>query len=120
MRIAVSSDGTHLDAKVDPRFGRAARFLIYDTDNESIEIIDNNLNLQASQGAGIQTAETIARKNVDIVISGNIGPKALRALQAAGIKVGLWSDGSVAEAVEMARNDRIKLCDKASVEGHWM
>ena len=120
MRIAVTSQGTDLSSKVDPRFGRASYFLVFDTTDESLEVVENSQNVNAAQGAGIQAAENIARKNVDVVVAGNFGPKAFRALEAAGIKAALWTDGTVSEAIELARNDKLKICDKANVEGHWM
>ncbi len=120
MRIAVTSVGTDLSSKVDPRFGRASRFLIFDTDSDTVEILDNTQNVNAAQGAGIQAAENIACKNVDVVVSGNFGPNAFRALNAAGIKAATWSEGTVSEAIELVRNNKLKLSDKANVEGHWM
>ena len=120
MRIAVTSQGKDLASKVDPRFGRASYFLVFDTTDESLEVVENSQNVNAAQGAGIQAAENVAKKNVDIVISGNFGPKAFRALDAAEIKLALWSEGTVSEAIELARNDKLKICDKANVEGHWM
>ena len=120
MRIAVTSQGTDLTSKADPRFGRASYFLVFDTNDESLEVVENSQNVNAAQGAGIQAAENIARKNVDVVVAGNFGPKAFRALATAGIKAALWTDGTVAEAIELARNDKLKICDKANVEGHWM
>ncbi|MBU8933426.1 MAG: NifB/NifX family molybdenum-iron cluster-binding protein [candidate division Zixibacteria bacterium] len=120
MRIAVTSQGTDLASKVDPRFGRALYFLVFDTTDESVEVVENSQNVNAAQGAGIQAAENIAKKNVDIVVAGNFGPKAFRALEVAKIKVALWADGTVAEAIEQVRNDKLKICDKANVEGHWM
>ena len=119
MRIAVTSQGTDLTSKVDPRFGRASYFLVFDTTDESLEVIENSQNVNASQGAGIQAAENIARKNVDVVVGANFGPKAFRALEAAGIKAALWTDGTVSEAIELARNDKLKICDKANVKEHW-
>ncbi len=120
MRIAVSSQGTELTSKVDPRFGRAQCFLVFDTSDGSLEVVENEQNVSAAQGAGIQAAENVVKKNVDIVVAGNFGPKAFRALGAAGVKVALWAEGTVSEAIELARNDKLKMCDKANVEGHWM
>lgn len=120
MRIAVTSQGTDLASKVDPRFGRASYFLFFDTTDDSLEVVENSQNVHAAQGAGIQAAETVASKNVDLVIAGNFGPKAFQALNAAGAKVALWADGTVSEAIELARNDKLEICDKANVEGHWM
>ena len=120
MRIAVSSQGTDLISKVDPRFGRAHCFLIFDTSDESLEVVNNDQNVNAMHGAGIQAAEKVASKNVDIVVSGDFGPKAFQALQAAGVKTALWSDGTVSQAIELARNNQLEICDKASTESHWM
>jgi predicted Fe-Mo cluster-binding NifX family protein len=120
MKIAVSSQGRDLNSNVDPRFGRASCFIVFDTNDNSHEIVENDQNLNAAQGAGIQAAEIVSRKRVDIVVSGNFGPKAFRALEAAGIKAALCSAGTVAEAIEMAQNNKLEFCDKANVEGHWV
>ena len=120
MRIAVASQGMDSASKVDPRFGRAQYFLIYDTDKEESEVVTNTQNVNAAQGAGIQSAETVTGMNVDLVVAGNFGPKAFRALKAAGTKVALWADGTVSEAIELARNDKLELCENANVDGHWM
>jgi len=120
MRIAVSSQGADLDSKVDPRFGRAKYFVVYDTSDESVEVVENEQNLNAVQGAGVQSAQNVAKKNVDIVISGNLGPKAFHALSAAGIKTALWSEGTVAEAIELAKNEKLDLCEGANVDQHWV
>ncbi len=120
MRIAVSSQGADLTSKVDPRFGRAPYFLVFDTGDDSFDVVNNEQNVNAAQGAGIQAAENVAREKVDMIVSGNFGPKAFRALNAAGIKIALWANGTVSEAIELARNDKLDICDKANVEGHWM
>jgi len=120
MRIAVASKGVEETSPVDPRFGRALCFLILDTSDESLVVVDNSQNINAAQGAGIQAAENVTRENVDLVVAGNFGPKAFQALAAAGVKVALWADGTVTEALELARNDKLEICSKANVEGHWM
>ena len=40
-KIAVSSEGPDMDARVDPRFGRAAGFIIIDPDTMAFEYVDN-------------------------------------------------------------------------------
>ncbi|MCK4655424.1 MAG: NifB/NifX family molybdenum-iron cluster-binding protein [candidate division Zixibacteria bacterium] len=120
MRIAVASQGMEKTSNVDPRFGRASHFLIFDTNDESFEVLSNNQNVNTAQGAGIQAAEFVAAQNVDIVVAGNFGPKAFGALGAAGISVALWADGTVADAIKLARENKLKISDKANVEGHWM
>ena len=39
MKIAVSSEGPGLDSMVDPRFGRAAGFVLVDTDSMAAEYL---------------------------------------------------------------------------------
>ena len=120
MKIAISSQGKDMTSQVDQRFGRARYFIIYDTESGKAEAIDNEQNLNAAQGAGIQAAQNVARHNVAVVISGNLGPKAFGTLSAAGIKAALWADGTVAEAVSLYESGAIKATDGANVQGHWM
>ena len=119
MIIAISSQGKELTSMVDPRFGRAQYFIVYDTSDDSFEVVANDQNVQAMQGAGVQAAENVAGRKVNMVISGNLGPRAFMALNAAGIKTATWSEGTVAEAIELAKADKLKLSDGANVEGHW-
>lgn len=119
MRIAVTSKGKDLTSKVDPRFARAPYLLVFDTSDENLEVIDNSQNVNAAHGAGIKAAENVVNKKVDIVVAGNFGPKAIQALKAADIKTVEWTEGTVSEAIELARNNKFKTSDKPSVEGHW-
>jgi predicted Fe-Mo cluster-binding NifX family protein len=86
MKIVVSAKGGTADSEVDPRFGRAASFLVYDTDERSWQPVDNVQALSAAHGAGIQSAETVCRLGASAVISGHVGPKAFAVLAAGGVK----------------------------------
>lgn len=77
MKIALTTSGRDLNAPLDSRFGRAPLFLIYDLDANTFDVVDNQQNLNAAQGAGIQSAQNIARLNVKALITGHCGPKAL-------------------------------------------
>jgi len=87
MTIAFSTSGTTLDDLLESRFGRTPRFLILHQDTGEVEIVDNSSNQEASQGAGIQAAQSLVSKGVQVVITGHVGPKALQVLQAAGIQI---------------------------------
>ena len=86
-KIAISSGGTPLDDPVDPRFGRAAGFIIVDTKNMTSNYIDSGAGQARAQGTGIQAAETMARSGAMDVLTGYVSPKAFQILAAAGIKV---------------------------------
>ncbi|MBW1848043.1 MAG: NifB/NifX family molybdenum-iron cluster-binding protein [Deltaproteobacteria bacterium] len=119
MKIAVTSTGKELASEMDPRFGRAAYFLIVDPETMEFETVENSQNINLPQGAGIQAGQTIADKKVDTLVTGNCGPKAFRILQAANIKVITGISGRVIDAVEKFKNGELKQTDQANVEGHW-
>jgi len=100
MRIAISSTGESLDSQMDPRFGRASLFLVYDTDTKEEKVVSNNDSVNMAHGAGIHAAENVARQEVQYVLTGQCGPKAFRTLQAAGIKIITGMSGTVRDVVE--------------------
>lgn len=99
MKIAISAQGPDLDAPLDPRFGRASSFLIVDTDSEQFEVIDNTANVDAAGGAGTRAAERIAQCGARWVLAGDVGPKALAALHAAGIQAATGVAGTCRQAL---------------------
>ncbi|PKQ29452.1 MAG: dinitrogenase iron-molybdenum cofactor biosynthesis protein [Actinobacteria bacterium HGW-Actinobacteria-10] len=86
MKVGVSALGPTIDDRVDERFGRAAYLLVVDESSLEVETLDNAVNRNALQGAGIGAAEAVATRGVQAVITGHLGPKAYKALQAAGIE----------------------------------
>ena len=120
VKIAFTTSGDDLDAALDTRFGRAPKFLVYDLDGESFEMVGNRLNLNAAQGAGIQSAETTARMGAHAVVTGHCGPEAFRVLLAAGIMIYHTDTPTVAAALEEYRAGRLTEADAADVEGHWV
>ena len=119
MKIAFSTSGKDLNGDLDTRFGRAPGFLIFDSDTNTFELIDNQQNLNAAQGAGIQSAGTVVRSGAKSVVTGHCGPKAFRVLSSAGIKVYTCEAPTVASALEQFRSGQLEEAKSADVEGHW-
>lgn len=119
MKVAFTTSGAALNAPLDSRFGRASKFLVYDLDANTFTVIDNAQNLNAAQGAGIQSAETVSRLGVEAVVTGHCGPKAFRVLSAAGIRILNTDTPTVAEALEQYRAGKLTEAKSADVEGHW-
>ena len=99
MRIAVSSTGPGLDAEIDPRFGRCQYFVMVDGETMEFDAVENP-NVMASGGAGIQSAQLVADKGAEVVLTGNCGPNAFQTLEAAGIPVCVGVSGTVRQVVE--------------------
>lgn len=119
MKIAITSTGADMNSEVDPRFGRARYFVVVDTDTAAVSAHDNIQNLNAAQGAGIQSAETVARLGAQAVVTGHVGPKAFRVLNAAGIRVYLSGGGTLADAVRRYKAGELIEVNCADVESHW-
>ena len=118
MRIAVSASEPTLDAEVDPRFGRCQYFIIIDPDTMEFETV-NNSGAMAGGGAGISTAQTIAGKGVDTILTSNCGPNAFQVLSAAGIKVVTGVSGKVQDAVRDYKAGKYQANSQPNVPGHF-
>ena len=120
MKIAITSQGPDLHSNVDPRFGRAQYFIVVDTDSNQFKAVDNSVNLNAAQGAGIQAGKNVVDLGVTAVITGHVGPKAFATLNAGGINVYTGANGTVADAIEQFKSGALKSSGGADVEGHWV
>lgn len=120
MKVVITAAAPDLSAQVDQRFGRAAHLVMVDTETGAFTSHDNSLNLNAAQGAGIQTGRNIANLGAQVVITGNVGPNAFRTLSAAGIKIFLAAEQTVSQAVEDFKAGKLKEVTIANVEGHWV
>ncbi len=118
MKIAITSSGPDLDAEVDPRFGRCQYFLIVELNDLSFEAIENS-NIAVGGGAGIQSAQLMAEKEVKTVVTGNCGPNAYQTLSAAGIEVIVGAAGIVREALERYQRGELAPAENASVPNHF-
>ncbi len=102
MKIAITSTGNRLDAKIDKRFGRCSFFVIYDTDTKSTEFIPNP-NREAEEGAGPASVQLIASKGVKKVISGEFGLKIKSLLDSLKIQMIALNENekSIKEIIEL-------------------
>jgi predicted Fe-Mo cluster-binding NifX family protein len=119
MKVAVTSQGKELSSEIDPRFGRAKWLLLVDTQTEVTGVYDNTVNLNITQGAGIQTGQNVANLGAEAVITGNIGPNAFKTLNAANVKVYLSKSKTIQEAIRSFMAGELDEVKQANVEGHW-
>ena len=82
MKVAISSMGKSIEDNVSDVFGRCPYFIIAEIADQKIGETEALKNQSACQtgGAGISTAQLMAEKDVNAVITGNMGPKALDVL----------------------------------------
>lgn len=118
MKVAVTAQGKELGSATDPRFGRCQYFIITDTDKGNFEAVNND-NMSASGGAGIATAQMLVNLGVEVVLTGNVGPNAMRVLQAAGIKVYSTTASTVQAALEQWQTGAASPITQSTVGAHY-
>ncbi len=119
IKIAITSvDGT-MEGMVDERFGRSRKLIIYDPENKNFDVIDNSQNLNALQGAGIQSAQNVINAGAKTIVSGHLGPNAFRILGAAGIDVYTVSKKTVAQAIKGFEENSLTKLTGPDVQEHW-
>jgi predicted Fe-Mo cluster-binding NifX family protein len=118
MKICVSAASNRMDSPIDPRFGRCPYLVIVDSETMQFEAVPNMAS-DATGGAGIQAAQTIAGKGIKVLITGNVGPNAFQALSAAGIKIVTGASGTVREVVEKYKRGELSDTGAPTVKGHF-
>ena len=84
-------------AKVYGHFGSAPYFTIYDTEKDVVEIIKND-NEHHSHGM-CQPMNALTGKNIDAVVCGGMGARAVQKLNEGGVKTYRAVPGTVADIV---------------------
>lgn len=107
MKIAISAQNNDLNSDLDLKFGRAKGFIIYNIDNNEYKFIDNEQNINAMQGAGIQAAQSIVNEDVDAIITGYCGPKAYKVLETAQIKIYTSEKDIVKDVINKFKNNEL-------------
>ncbi|HML34921.1 NifB/NifX family molybdenum-iron cluster-binding protein [Sporomusa sphaeroides] len=109
MKIAITAHGEDFQATVDSRFGRADYFILYDQEENTWTALPNTQNLESAHGAGIQAGQTLAKTGAEVLITGHVGPKAFRVLQAE--QIAMYSlgemNGTVAEALAAFQSGKL-------------
>ena len=108
MKVVISATGDNFSAQVDRRFGRCPWFLFVDTESLKYEAVVNG-SADATSGAGTACAQLALEKEVDAVISGQVGPKAYEVLKQGEVKVFTApQEISVREAIHKLKSDELR------------
>ena len=112
MKIAISSMSKNVDSKIADVFGRCPYFVIAEVENKKIKETKTieNKNIDQMSGVGILTAKLMAEKNVDVVISKNIGPRAMDVLRQFDIAV-YSGEGIIKDVLQEFIDEKLKKVD---------
>lgn len=117
MKIAISSNKKELDSRLEPRFGRCSFFAVYDDEKDEWSFLPNP-GAQEGSGAGIKAAQFLIEQNVDVLLTGDLGPKATQTLSASDIKIYSLSEVTLEEALNQYKEGKYRHINEATVEAH--
>jgi predicted Fe-Mo cluster-binding NifX family protein len=107
MKAAFTSDGALLESRLSPGFGRTDYFLIFNTDDNSLQV-EINPYKNVLEGAGIQAVHFLISRNCNAIITRQIGNNALRFLLSSGILVYIGTDGTLEENLLLLKGNKLK------------
>ena len=108
MIIAITAKESSLQSEVDPRFGRAAYFLIANSLTGEVYAHDNTAGIEADNGAGTGASQLLAEYKVDVLYTGHVGPKAADVLEKAKIPYYENITGTVQSVIDRLKNGDIQ------------
>lgn len=91
MKLIISAQNSSLESPIERRFGRSPWLIFVNTDTKEWKAYQNP-GASQSGGAGVAAAQFVVDQAADVVISGDFGPNASRAFQAAKIEMRLFTD----------------------------
>jgi len=112
MIIGISSTGKSADSAADQRFGRCSAFAIYDSKQQSYRFI-NNEGQAATGGAGIAAAQQMVDEDVEIILTGNMGPNAFNVVKGSDIKIYRIGNVTVEKAVQLFLDAKLENISEA-------
>jgi len=108
MKIILTATSPNIDSNIDSRFGRGAYLIVVDPDTLEWQAHPNP-GVGASGGAGTLAAQFAANQHAISIISGDFGPNAYNALQAAGIAMYLFGAcTTVKESIEHFKDGKLE------------
>lgn len=119
MKICISSTGNSIESTMDPKFGRAAYFIMVDSDTMENEVVENSA-AASTGGAGITTGQMVVDNGVKAVITGNMGPNAMEVLKAANVEIYCGENVSIKENIEKFKKGTLKKINTAGPSHYGM
>ena len=108
MKIGVPCDTKNINDAVCISFGRAPYFLIYNTEDGSVNFYDNAA-ADAQGGAGIKAAQNLVDLGAESVITNSCGINAAEVLEAGHVKLFKAEKASVADNLTKLSNGQLAI-----------
>ncbi|PAB60416.1 NifB/NifX family molybdenum-iron cluster-binding protein [Anaeromicrobium sediminis] len=112
MKIAITCVKKDKDSMIDERFGRCNYFTIYDTESKSFEHVENK-GVTSAQGAGIAAGQQLLDHGVEALITGHVGPNAMKILQSGNVSIYKCSGKNIKEEIDLLLDNKLENINNA-------
>ena len=122
MRVAVSADDTNgLDSVVSPHFGRCPYYVFVDLEGQEVKQVSAEANPFYDQHAPGQVPTFIRQQDVDVMLTGGMGMRAIGFFEQYGVQPVTGASGTVRHALEQFLGGRLQgaePCRESSQHAH--
>lgn len=101
MKIAITAHGDNRHGAVDSRFLQADYFVLYDQERNTWDSLSHAKHITSTPERFLQTGQELSNIGVKVLITGHIGPKAFKMLQAEQITIYSLGEMNNTSAVEV-------------------
>ncbi|MGO1368331.1 MAG: NifB/NifX family molybdenum-iron cluster-binding protein [Senegalia sp. (in: firmicutes)] len=106
MKIGIPVSEKTIEGYVNNTFGRTNYFLIYDTQSQSSNFV-NNTAASSQGGAGIKAAQILVDENIDCLLTPRCGKNAAEVLENADIKLYKSNSSTIKENIDALKEDKL-------------
>lgn len=119
MKVAIPVEIKSQTGNVCPSFGRAPFYLVFNSEDGSINYIENTA-AAASGGAGIKAAQLLADASIDAVATPRCGTNAAEVLEGANVKIYRTSGDDLKENMDKISENGLEILNNfhAGFHGH--
>lgn len=100
-------DNNGLESTVSSHFGQALFFIVIDDKTNEIKTVQNTAKGGHQGAAGPTPGQLIMEQDVDVVLCGGLGVRAVRMFEQAGIHVFNQASGTVTDALTAYKNGKL-------------
>lgn len=117
MRFCIPSETNDgLEAQVGYHFGRVPLYTIFDDKTKNVEIVENT---SSHMGGTKLPAELLREHNIDVMLCGGLGRRAIHLFEQFGIEVYVGAQGIVKDAIEQFNQKQLRMAtDKDACQEH--
>ncbi len=117
MKIVITASGKEQNSLTSQQFGRCPYFAFYNDQSKEWSF-EANPAAEEPSGAGIKAAQHILDKKAEVLLSGEIGPKAWQVLGSSQVKVYQVPDISLKEALNTYKEGKAQPLTSPTTSSH--